>query len=61
MQPYPAYWTAGGQLTVAAQSGDDGEPAVVRVLTVDPESGSATRADSYTISKTRYAFFTAGE
>ncbi|GAA3561680.1 hypothetical protein GCM10022419_047910 [Nonomuraea rosea] len=56
-----AWWTAGGQLGVAVQSDEEGEPAVVRVLTVDPGSGAATRADSYTISKTRYAFITAGE
>ncbi|MFC4117604.1 hypothetical protein [Nonomuraea zeae] len=61
VQPGPAWWTADGRLRVTVRSGEEGEPAVVRVLTVDPESGAATRADSYSISKTRYTFIAAGE
>ncbi|WP_214324316.1 hypothetical protein [Nonomuraea sediminis] len=59
--PYRAYWTADGQLRAIVSSGDDGKPAVVRVLTVDPESGHVTQADKFSISKHRYTYFTAGE
>ncbi|RVX42534.1 hypothetical protein EDD27_5169 [Nonomuraea polychroma] len=59
--PYAPYWTADGRLDVVVHSGEDGMPAVIRVLTVDPETREATQADKYTISKTRYAYFAAGE
>jgi hypothetical protein len=59
--PYAAWWSAGGELNVITHTGEDGQPAVVRVLTVDPESGTATRADTYTISRTTYAYMAAGE
>ncbi|TMR96145.1 hypothetical protein [Nonomuraea basaltis] len=59
--PYAAYWNADGRLKVIVHSGDDGQPAVVRVLTVDPESRHATQTDKYTIGKSRYAYFAAGE
>ncbi|MBT2229946.1 hypothetical protein [Nonomuraea sp. NEAU-A123] len=54
-------WTGDGQLTALVQSGDDGSTAVVRVLTVDVATGAVTQTDRYSISKTRYAFGSAGE
>ncbi|MGP3912687.1 TolB family protein [Nonomuraea sp. 10N515B] len=59
--PYGPWWSADGRLNVVVQSGEDGQPAVIRVLTVDPQSREATQADTYTISKTRHAYFAAGE
>ncbi|MCA2228345.1 hypothetical protein [Nonomuraea aurantiaca] len=59
--PYLTQWTADGRLTALVQSGDDGSTAVVREFTVDKETGAVTRADTYTISKTRYTFIAAGE
>ncbi|MFG1707742.1 hypothetical protein ACFLIM_31510 [Nonomuraea sp. M3C6] len=59
--PYLASWDAGGRLTAVVQNAEEGHPAVVRVLTVDPETGGTTQTDKYTISKSRYAFIVAGE
>ncbi|TMR08264.1 hypothetical protein ETD86_48575 [Nonomuraea turkmeniaca] len=59
--PYAPWWTADGRLNVVVHSGDERETAVIRVLTVDPQSQQTTQADKYTISKTRHAYFAAGE
>jgi hypothetical protein len=59
--PYTAWWTADGGLHAVVRSGEDGQPAVIRVLTVDPQTGDAAQTGTYTISKTRYAYFAAGE
>ncbi|MEV1177512.1 hypothetical protein [Nonomuraea sp. NPDC049784] len=56
-----AWWSPDGRLHMTVRRGDDGKAAVVRVLTVDPESGKATQTDKYTISKTRYESVEAGE
>jgi hypothetical protein len=59
--PYTAYWTPDGKLTALVQSGDEGSTAVVRVLTVDTETGAVAQTDKYSISKTRFAYSAAGE
>ncbi|MEQ4722823.1 hypothetical protein [Nonomuraea sp. B19D2] len=56
-----AWWSPDGRLHATVMRGDDGKTAVVRVLTVDPQSGDATQTDRYTISKTRYEHVEAGE
>ncbi|MGP3965942.1 hypothetical protein ACTWPT_59375 [Nonomuraea sp. 3N208] len=59
--PYAPWWTADGRLNVVVHSGEDGQAAVIRVLTVDPQAQEATQTDTYTISKTRHAYVAAGE
>nr|WP_055505651.1 hypothetical protein [Nonomuraea pusilla] len=59
--PYTARWAADGTLTAVVQTGEDGDRAVVRELTVDPETGATRQTDRYTISGTRYANVVAGE
>jgi len=59
--PYLARWTGEKQLTALVQSGDDDAVAVVRVLTVNTETGAVTQTDKYSISKTRHTFSAAGE
>lgn len=58
--PSHADWRSDGKLTAVVSTGEDGKAAVVRVLTVDPESGAFTQADKYSVSKHRYTFYTAG-
>ncbi|MEU8246757.1 hypothetical protein [Nonomuraea sp. NPDC048916] len=59
--PYFARWTADGRLTATVVSAEDGKPEVVRVLTVDTETGDVTLTDRYSISKTSYSSTKAGE
>ena len=59
--PYSARWTADGGLTALVTTEHDGGAAVVRVLTVDPGTGAVKQRDTYTIGKSRYAFYAAGE
>ncbi|MED7923211.1 hypothetical protein SMD20_03130 [Nonomuraea sp. LP-02] len=59
--PYALHYVPDGTLRVLTQRGDDGKPAVIRVLTADPRAGEARQIDRYTISKNAYAYFTAGE
>ncbi|MFC4009381.1 hypothetical protein ACFOY2_19265 [Nonomuraea purpurea] len=59
--PDVAVWDADGRLTVTERVGEDGEPTVVRVLTVDPASGAATQSDRYRLTKSRYGAVMAGE
>ncbi|MET7465406.1 hypothetical protein [Nonomuraea sp. NPDC005501] len=59
--PYLARWTADGRLVLTVAANDEGRPAVVRVLTADPETGAARQNDTYSIGRSRYAFYAAGE
>ncbi|MER6949385.1 hypothetical protein ABT294_35780 [Nonomuraea sp. NPDC000554] len=59
--PYHAQWGADGKLAAYVQTDEVGTTAVVRVLTVDTETGATTRTDRFTISKSRYAHVEAGE
>ncbi|MEV4174370.1 hypothetical protein [Nonomuraea sp. NPDC049709] len=59
--PYLAWWDAGGRLTATVRTGEEGKTAVVRVLTVDPATGTATQADKYTIGSKGSTFVLAGE
>ncbi|MFI7447400.1 hypothetical protein ACIBQX_07875 [Nonomuraea sp. NPDC049714] len=59
--PYSAHWTADGKLTALVTTDDEGSAAVVRVLTADPGTGSLKQRDTYTIGKSRHAFYAAGE
>ncbi|KAB8193122.1 hypothetical protein FH608_022660 [Nonomuraea phyllanthi] len=58
---HAAWWDAGGRLHASVRRGGGGETTVVRVLTVDPESGRVTQNDRYSVSKSAYASVTAGE
>ncbi|MGW0805915.1 hypothetical protein [Nonomuraea sp. NPDC002799] len=59
--PLELAWWGAGRLTATVRGGEDGKPAVVRVLTVDPGSGAVTQADRYPIDKSRYTAILAGE
>lgn len=59
--PYLAEWTGDDRLTVKVSSGGDGAPTVLRVLTVDVASGAIAKLDRYSISKTNYTWYAAGE
>lgn len=59
--PYLAEWSGEGELVAKVSSGGDGTPTVVRVFTVDAASGAVSRQDRYSISKTNYTWFAAGE
>ncbi|MEV0202111.1 hypothetical protein [Nonomuraea sp. NPDC050691] len=59
--PYLVRWTADGRLVLTTATDDDARPAVVRVLTADPETGEVRQNDTYTIGKDRHAFYAAGE
>ncbi|MFG6199435.1 hypothetical protein [Nonomuraea sp. JJY05] len=59
--PDLAWWGPDGLLHATVESGDIGETAVIRELTVDPGSGAVKQNGRYTISKTRYAYVKAGE
>ncbi|GAA3199539.1 hypothetical protein [Nonomuraea roseoviolacea] len=59
--PYLARWTADGRLVLTTTTDDPGRPAVVRVLTADPDTGEVRQNDRYTLGKDRYAFYVAGE
>ncbi|GAA3236874.1 WD40 repeat domain-containing protein [Nonomuraea helvata] len=56
-----AWWGPDGRIRATVRRGDDGEAAVVRVLTVDPQSGKATQTDAYTISNTKFEHVEAGK
>lgn len=56
-----ARWSGDRRLTMTVSTGKEGGPAVVRVLTVDADTGAATQQDRYSISKRRYAAYAAGE
>ncbi|MEU7893833.1 hypothetical protein AB0B45_13320 [Nonomuraea sp. NPDC049152] len=58
---YHAQWTGEDQLTVKVQSGGDGKPTVVRVLTVDTGTGAVKPVDTFTVIARNYAWLTAGE
>ncbi|MDX3106543.1 WD40 repeat domain-containing protein [Nonomuraea angiospora] len=59
--PDLAWWGANGVLHATLGSDDVGEPAVIRELTVDPDSGAVKQTGRYTISKTRFLYVKAGE
>ncbi|MET7331520.1 hypothetical protein [Nonomuraea sp. NPDC005650] len=59
--PYLAWWSPDGVLHGTVEKDEVGETAVIRELTVDPESGAVRQTGRYTISKTRYAYVKAGE
>ncbi|MCK2216884.1 hypothetical protein MF672_024270 [Actinomadura sp. ATCC 31491] len=59
--PYALWYAADGTLHVLTQRGDEGEPAVIRVLTADPLSGDVRQSDRYSISERAYAYYAAGE
>lgn len=59
--PYHAAWSGEGRLTVKVQSGDEGDPATIRVYSVDVVTGAVTRQDSFRISKTYKIWYGAGE
>ncbi|NRQ39605.1 hypothetical protein HII36_48420 [Nonomuraea sp. NN258] len=56
-----ARWTTDGRLTAVVATHEEESAAVIRVLTVDPDSGAVRQTDSYRISKTRYTYYVAGE
>ncbi|MFF4621252.1 WD40 repeat domain-containing protein [Nonomuraea jabiensis] len=59
--PDLAWWGPDGLLHATVQSDEVGEPAVIRELTVDPDSGAVKQTGRYTISRTRHAYVKAGE
>ncbi|MER7368446.1 hypothetical protein [Nonomuraea wenchangensis] len=59
--PYTLHYAPDGTLRVITQRGDEGKPAVIRVLTADPRAGDVRQLDRYTIGKNAYAYFAAGE
>lgn len=59
--PYLAAWIGDDQLSVKVQSGGDGAPTVIREFTVDVATGATSKTDSYSISKTSYSWYAAGE
>ncbi|MFC5832727.1 hypothetical protein [Nonomuraea insulae] len=61
LPPELAWWSGEGRLTAVARTGQGGEAAVVRVLTVDFTAGQVTKADTYSISSKNHTFNLAGE
>ncbi|MFE3449990.1 hypothetical protein ACFXJ8_13755 [Nonomuraea sp. NPDC059194] len=58
---YHAQWSGQDRLTVKTQSGGDGKPTVVRVLTVDTDTGAVRNVAAYTFTARHDTWLTAGE
>ncbi|WP_431903324.1 hypothetical protein [Nonomuraea sp. bgisy101] len=58
---YHAQWSGEDRLTIKTQSGGDGKPTVVRVLTVDTGTGAVRPVDTFRFTARHQTWLTAGE
>ncbi|MFG1943234.1 hypothetical protein [Nonomuraea sp. NPDC048826] len=59
--PYFARWREDGKLTMHLNESGEDEPAVIRVLTADPETGAVKRTARYAVGANHYQYHVAGE